>query len=96
MLQLLGPQQEGSGGGTAAGGGTGEATGGGAGTGVGTSVEDFPPLLGESYLRASTHSTATRMRSRLFQVPGTATDASTSLGTCSKKMVSRSTLLLNS
>ncbi|CAM9124849.1 unnamed protein product, partial [Ectocarpus fasciculatus] len=38
-----------------------------AGNGEGTSVEDFPPLLGESYLRASTHSTATRMRSRLFQ-----------------------------
>lgn len=72
MLQLLGPQQEHFGGGTAAG---ADATGGGASSGVGTSVEDFPPLLGESYLRASTHSTATRMRSRLFQVPGRPVDS---------------------
>lgn len=79
MLQLLGPQQELSGGGGVAAGA--DATGSGAGTGVGTSVEDFPPLLGESYLRASTHSTATRMRSRLFQVPGEPIDALASFGT---------------
>lgn len=59
MLQLLGPQGE------ASGGSEGSET---AKAGQGTSVEDFPSLLGESYLREATHSTATRMRSRLFQV----------------------------
>lgn len=61
MLQLLGPQQGSSAANAAAEPGNG---------GQGTSVEDFPPLLGESYLRASTHATAARMRSRLFQVCG--------------------------
>ena len=60
LLQLLGPQGEASGGGS-----EGSET---AKAGQGTSVEDFPALLGESYLREATHSTATRMRSRLFQV----------------------------
>ena len=59
MLQLLGPQGE------ALSAKEGSET---AKAGQGTSVEDFPALLGESYLRGATHSTATRMRSRLFQV----------------------------
>ena len=59
MLQLLGPQGEASG--ASEGSEAGKA-------GQATSVEDFPALLGESYLREATHSTATRMRSRLFQV----------------------------
>lgn len=60
LLQLLGPTQGRS---------SATATGGEPGSGErATTVEDFPPLLGESYLRSSTHSTAARMRSRLFQV----------------------------
>lgn len=59
MLQILGPFQESSGSKPGAEPGNG---------GQVTTVEDFFPLLGESYLLASTHSTAARMRARLFQV----------------------------
>lgn len=64
MLQLLAPEPE-------LPGGTAAAMDTTISTSAGTSVEDFPLLLGDSYLRSSTHSTATRMRSRLFQVCGT-------------------------
>lgn len=60
MLQLLGPKGT-SDGEVARGLETGQAA-------RGTSVEDFPPLLTENYLRRSTHATAARMRARLFQV----------------------------
>lgn len=59
MLQLLGPH------GTGTGAGTGVEPGSG---GRGTSVEDFPPLLGEHYLERSSHAAAAKMRARLFQV----------------------------
>lgn len=66
MLQLLGSQ------GNTTSSGVGLDTGTG---GRGTSVEDFPPLLGESSLSESTHATAARMRARLFQVCGMALSA---------------------
>lgn len=62
MLQLLGPHGSSN---------SAAAVGAETGQGVrGTSVEDFPILLAERYLRLSTHATAARMRSRLFQVWG--------------------------
>ena len=63
MLQILMPQEGGSSSGAV---GTESGSG---GAGGASSVEDFPALLGESYLRASSHSVAAKMRARLFQVP---------------------------